>query len=145
MRISMRADYGVRAMTDLAIHAGQGPVQSADIARRMIVPPVYLDQVMGGLRKAGLVRSTRGPQGGHQLARPPETISLADIVLALEGPFSLLDCLDDVAACDLSDICSQRPVWTRVRAALDEVLRRVLLSELAADMQEARERPAYSI
>ena len=98
MRISMRADYGVRAMTDLAIHAGQGPVQSADIARRMIVPPVYLDQVMGGLRKAGLVRSTRGPQGGHQLARPPETISLANIVLALEGPFSLLDCLDDVAA-----------------------------------------------
>ena len=141
----MRADYGVRAMTDLAIHAGQGPIQSAGVAARMVIPPVYLDQVLSTLRKTGLVRSTRGPQGGHELSRAPEAITMAEIVRALDGPFEILDCLDDPTACDLTDVCSQRPVWRSVRAALEEALSNVRLSDLSADMQEARERPAYSI
>ena len=145
MRISMRADYGVRAMTDLAGHYGRGPIQSADVARRMSIPPVYLAQVLSSLRKAGLVRSTRGPQGGHELARAPETITMAEIVTALEGQFGLLDCLDDPRACELSDICSQRPVWQRVRDSFNQTLGRVLLSDLANELREARVRPAYSI
>lgn len=145
MRISMRADYGVRALTDLAAHYGQGPIQSAEVAGRMFIPPVYLDQVFSALRKAGLVRSTRGPQGGHELARAPETISMVDVVTALEGPFALLECLDDPSACELTDVCSQRPVWRRLRSAIQEALGAVALSELADEMNEARERPAYSI
>ena len=145
MRISMRADYGVRAMTDLAIHHGRGPIQSADVARRMFIPPVYLDQVLNSLRKAGLVRSTRGPQGGHELARAPEAISMADIVTALEGRFLLLDCLDNPRACELSHICSQRPVWRRVRDSFNQTLARVLLSDLASELREAPARPVYSI
>ena len=79
MRISMRADYGVRAMTDLAMHYGDGPIAAADVARRMFVPAVYLDQVLSALRQAGLVRSTRGPRGGHELVRAPEKLSLIHI------------------------------------------------------------------
>jgi Rrf2 family protein len=145
MRLSMRSDYGVRALTDLAMHHGQGPIQSADVARRMAIPPVYLDQVFSALRKAGLVRSTRGPQGGHELARRPDSITMSDIVTVLEGPLQVLDCVNDTSVCDLTDTCSQRPVWSRVHQAVLAVLDDVNLADLATDMHEAQQLPAYSI
>ena len=145
MRISMRADYGVRAMTDLAMHYGAGPIPAADVARRMVVPAVYLDQVLSALRQAGLVRSTRGPQGGHELVRSPERITMADVVVPLEGQLGLLDCLEDVTACELVERCSQRAVWLRLRSAMVEALEGILLSELAAEMRRAEDRSAYSI
>jgi Rrf2 family protein len=86
MRVSSRADYGVRALFDLAQHHGRGPVQSRDIAARQGVPEAYLHQVLGALGRAGLVRSTRGPLGGHELAREPAEITLWDVLLVLDGP-----------------------------------------------------------
>lgn len=86
MRVSSRADYGVRALYDLALHYGRGPVQSRDIAARQGVPEAYLHQVLGALNRAGLVQSTRGPLGGHVLAREPRDVSLWDILLVLDGP-----------------------------------------------------------
>ncbi|MDP9365112.1 MAG: Rrf2 family transcriptional regulator [Chloroflexota bacterium] len=86
MRVSSRADYGVRALFDLARHHGRGPVQSRDIAARQGVPAAYLHQVLGALGRAGLVRSTRGPLGGHELAREPAEITLWDVLLVLDGP-----------------------------------------------------------
>jgi Rrf2 family protein len=85
MRVSSRADYGVRALFDLAMHFGQGPTQSREIAGRQGVPEAYLHQVLGALNRAGLVRSTRGPAGGHELARNPADISLWDVLLVLDG------------------------------------------------------------
>jgi Rrf2 family cysteine metabolism transcriptional repressor len=85
MRVSSRADYGVRALFELALHAGQGPVHSKEIAARQEVPEAYLHQVLGALGRAGLVRSTRGPLGGHELALPPSEMSLYAILLALDG------------------------------------------------------------
>jgi Rrf2 family cysteine metabolism transcriptional repressor len=85
MRVSSRADYGVRALFDLAMHYGQGPTQSREIAGRQGVPEAYLHQVLGALNRAGLVRSTRGPAGGHELARDPGEISLWDVLLVLDG------------------------------------------------------------
>jgi DNA-binding IscR family transcriptional regulator len=70
---------------------------------------------------------------------------MSDVVTVLEGPLPILDCLEDAAACELTDTCSQRPVWGRVRTAILTSLEEVSLAELALDMQEARERPAYSI
>ncbi len=86
MRVSSRADYGVRALFDLALHYGQGPVQSRDIAGRQRVPEAYLHQVLGALSRAGLVRSTRGPLGGHELIQEPSRITLWDIIMLLDGP-----------------------------------------------------------
>lgn len=145
MRLSMRSDYGVRALTHLAMHHGHGPIQSADVARHMAIPPVYLDQVFIALRKAGLVRSTRGPQGGHELSRGPDAITMCDVVKALEGPMAILDCLDNTSSCTLADTCSQRPVWIRVRRAVLSALDDVNLADLASDMGKARQRPAYNI
>jgi Rrf2 family cysteine metabolism transcriptional repressor len=85
MRVSSRADYGVRALFDLALHYGQGPTQSREIAARQGVPEAYLHQVLGALNRAGLVRSTRGPAGGHELARQPSDINLWDVLLILDG------------------------------------------------------------
>lgn len=82
----MRSDYGAHAVIELARHYGEGPVQSAEIAARQKIPVAYLDQLLCNLRRAGIVRSVRGPHGGHELARDPRDLSLGDVVLALEGP-----------------------------------------------------------
>jgi Rrf2 family cysteine metabolism transcriptional repressor len=85
MRVSSRADYGVRALFELALRTGQGPVHNKDIASRQEIPEAYLHQVLGALGRAGLVRSTRGPLGGHELALSPVEISIFDILSALDG------------------------------------------------------------
>ena len=85
MRVSSKADYGVRALFDLALHFGQGPIQSRDIAARQEISEAYLHQVLSALGRAGLVKSTRGPLGGHELVREPAEISLWDVILTLDG------------------------------------------------------------
>ncbi len=86
MRVSSRADYGVRALFDLAQRYGQGPTQSRDIAARQGIPEAYLHQLLGALNRAGFVRSTRGPLGGHEIAHDPAEVTLLDILLVLDGP-----------------------------------------------------------
>lgn len=85
MRVSSRGDYGVRALFDLALRFNQGPTQSREIAARRNIPEAYLHQVLGALNRAGLVRSTRGPLGGHELTRAPHEISVWDVLSVLEG------------------------------------------------------------
>lgn len=86
MRVSSRADYGVRALFDLAQRYGAGPTQAREIAARQSIPEAYLHQLLGALNRAGLVRSTRGPLGGHELTRDPSEITLWDVFLVLDGP-----------------------------------------------------------
>src|SRR5215218_5371514 len=85
MRVSSKADYGVRALFDLALHFGQGPIQSRDIAARQGISEAYLHQVLSALGRAGVVKSTRGPLGGHELVREPSEISLWDVIVTLDG------------------------------------------------------------
>lgn len=85
MRVSSKADYGVRALFDLADHFGQGPIQSRDIAARQGVSEAYLHQVLSALGRAGVVKSTRGPLGGHELVREPTEINLWDVIVILDG------------------------------------------------------------
>jgi Rrf2 family protein len=85
MRFSMKTEYGVRAVLELAGNAGRGALQSSEIARRQGIPGPFLDQVLMILRRAGFITSTRGPHGGHELARPPEEIRLDQLIDCLEG------------------------------------------------------------
>src|SRR5260370_10868615 len=85
MRFSMKTEYGVRAVLELAGNAGRGALQSSEIARRQGIPGPFLDQVLMILRRAGFVTSTRGPHGGHQLAREPGEIRLDHVIACLEG------------------------------------------------------------
>ncbi len=130
MRVAKRSDYGVRALLDLAELDGHGPVQSADIASRQDIPEAYLEQLLATLRKAGLIRSTRGPQGGHVLAHPADQITLASVVFALEGLAAPMDCVADLGECQRSAECALREVWRDVSVASQQVLEAVTIGEL---------------
>ncbi|MBI4198857.1 MAG: Rrf2 family transcriptional regulator [Chloroflexi bacterium] len=130
MRVPMKVDYGVRALVDLALHQGDGPVPTATIARRQHMPEPYLDQVLAALHRYGFVHSRRGPQGGHMLARDPREINLAMVVETLEGMGALLGCFEYPGECTFSDACAQREVWQTVEAAVMQVLRTTSIGEL---------------
>jgi Rrf2 family protein len=134
MRVSTRAEYGIRALLDLAIHYGQGPVQSHEIARRQGLPVPYLNQLMVTLRRAGLVTSKRGPNGGHVLARPPEEITLREAFVVLEGSLAPWECVQagDVP-CVYAPGCGVRPVWEAIRTAAEGVLNKMTLADLLPD------------
>ena len=138
MKLSMRSDYGARAVIDLARHYNRGPVQSADIAARQAIPEAYLEQLLTTLRKSGLIRSTRGPHGGHELARPPAEIRFAEVIAALEGPLVPLDCLNDADACVVSPTCGMREIWQEVMASTRRILEATTIEDLV-ERQKARE------
>lgn len=142
MRIPMKVDYGVRALVDLAQHTDAGrPVRTAEIAQRQSIPEPYLDQVLTTLNKFGFIRSRRGPQGGHVLARPALEITLDDVVATLEGRSAPLDCIEDAGECALSDGCAQRGIWQDVEEAVHAVLSTTTIGDLAARQQRPLTHP----
>ena len=137
MRVSTKGDYGVRALIELAHHFGQGPLQSAEIAARQGIPEPYLDQLLTTLRRAGFIRSVRGPQGGHALVREPENLKLSEVIAVLEGSLSPIACLDEPDGCGKPGFCPQREVWAAVRDATRKILDEVSIGELAARERQA--------
>ncbi len=144
MRVSAKGDYGIRALVELAHHTGEGPVQSAEIARRQCIPEPYLDQLLTTLRRAGFIRSVRGPQGGHALLRAPAEIRLYDVIEALEGSLSPAPCTDE-GGCSKPGVCAQREVWEQVRRATTDILNGVSIADLAEKEREATAAPRYYI
>lgn len=131
MRMTMKGDYGVRAMIDLAAHFGQGPVPSGEIAERQLIPEHFLDQLLITLRRAGLLKSQRGPQGGHMLARPPSQITMGDVIHALEGNTAPMECVPNPSVCQLSPGCGIRDVWIQVEDYAQQLLNATTLDQLA--------------
>src|SRR6185295_12423575 len=117
MRISTKGDYGVRALIELSHHYGQGPIQSSEIAARQSIPEPYLDQLLTTLRRAGFIRSVRGPQGGHALIRRPEELPVSEVVTSLEGSLDPIACLEEGSRCSEAGGCAQRSMWEEVRDA----------------------------
>ena len=136
MRIPMRVDYGVRALVELAMRHGDGPVQTATIAYRQGIPEPYLERLMSTLNKSGFVHSRRGPQGGHLLARPPHLVNLYEVMRELDGNASPLDCLTLPTDCMFADCCAQKEIWQSVEESIQQVLEATTLSHLA-DRQRA--------
>ncbi|HZC05208.1 MAG TPA: Rrf2 family transcriptional regulator [Ktedonobacterales bacterium] len=132
MRLTMKGDYGLRAMIDMAGRYGQGPTPSAEIARRQAIPEHFLDQVLITLRRAGLVKSQRGPQGGHMLAKAPAQISMYDVLVALEGAPTSLDCVPQPGSCQLSPGCGMRDIWAQIDTFAHDLLSATTLDKLAA-------------
>ena len=145
MRVSMRVDYGVRALIDLTHHYEQGPVQTAEIASRQSIPEPYLDQLLTTLSKVGFIKSRRGPQGGHVLARPPIEITLEQVMQNLEGSTAPLDCFDNPAECTLSGACAQRDVWRSVEEAVQSVLSSTTIAGLANRQRQLTSHGMYQI
>jgi Rrf2 family transcriptional regulator, cysteine metabolism repressor len=142
MKVSTRGEYGVRAMVALAKHYGDGPVSIAAVAKESSVPYAYLEQLIMPLRKAGLVESKRGAQGGYQLTRSPELIGVGVVYRVMEGPVAPMDCVSEDPAdqtCPLIEGCETRPVWLRVRDSIVDALDSMTLADL---LRQPKERPA---
>jgi Rrf2 family protein len=129
MRRSSKGDYGLRAVFDLAQRFGEGLVPNKDIARRQGISPNYLSQLLLTLRQARLIQSFRGPRGGHRLARPPATITVYDVVVALEGPL-LVVAHSQPAAAAADDRRIIGEVWHDMRTALQRVLLMTTIEDL---------------
>jgi Rrf2 family transcriptional regulator, cysteine metabolism repressor len=122
-------------MVQLARHVGTGPASLAGIAVEEDLPRAYLEQLVVSLREAGLVVSTRGAHGGYELARPPETILMSEVLRALEGPIAPMFCATDdpehAVQCDRSARCTVNVLWVRVRDAIVDALESITLADLA--------------
>jgi Rrf2 family transcriptional regulator, cysteine metabolism repressor len=131
MRVSTRSDYGLRALIELSGHYGRGPLQSSEIALRRHIPEQYLDQLLTTLRKAGFIRSVRGPAGGHELVRDPGGIRVREVIETLEGSLSPVAWLDEPAEqTDHPHTCGQREIWERIRAATTQILDAYTVADL---------------
>lgn len=133
MKLSTRSRYGIHAMFDLAKNTGTGPQAVRSIAERQGVPEQYLEQLIGPLRRAELVKSVRGAAGGYLLSRPAEEISVGQVVRALEGPLNITDCMADADACARSVNCPSRLVWERLGQAINSVLDSTTLADMLED------------
>ena len=138
IRITTRGRYAVRAMVDLALHGGDGPVARHDIAQRQAISADYVAQLFQKLQDAGLVEGVKGPRGGYRLARDPGGIRTGDIVEAVEGPVALVHCVEPEgrSSCTRVDHCVTHPLWRRLSVVMKEFLDAVTLQDLA---EEARQ------
>ena len=136
MRLSRRSEYGLRALTDLVRHEGEGPIPLATLAERNRLPAKFLEQIMASLKHGGIVRSTLGAHGGYALAADPSTVSLGRVIRLLDGALAPLGCVSlryyEPCSCLDEATCSLRDVMIDVRDAMLEILDEQTLADLAA-------------
>ena len=145
MKISTKGRYGLRTLMDIAAHQGKGPVNLHDMAERLGISAKYLWQIVNLLKTAGFVRGTRGPKGGYVLIRDPGDITLLDVVQVLEGPVSLVECVDDSACCARTATCVANSVWAEVSEAVRNALRGLTLAEILRRHADAGNSGQYVI
>lgn len=132
-------------MVALAKHYGHGPMSIALVAKESSVPPAYLEQLIGPLRRAGLVESKRGAHGGYQLSRSPELVRVGEVYRVMEGPVAPMDCVSEDESeqtCPLIDGCETRPVWLKMRDVLVETIDSMTLADLINQGKARREQAA---
>ncbi len=134
MKVSTKGHYGVQAMLDLALRYGEGPISLKSIAERQALSEPYLEQLIATLRKAGLVKSMRGAQGGYVLAKEPQEIKIGDIIRVLEGPIAPVECVQgDNEQCGKYEVCVTKVVWQKVKTSIEEVLDSITLGDLCKE------------
>jgi Rrf2 family cysteine metabolism transcriptional repressor len=136
MRVSSKAHYGLRMMTEFAKAYGHGPMSLAEVSRIEHLPLSYLEQLAAQLRRGGLVDSTRGVHGGYSLTRDPAEISVLDVVKVVEGEVAPVECVahDYVSGtCIREGTCASQGLWRRLKDSIDAVLSQTSLAELVAD------------
>jgi Rrf2 family protein len=136
VRLSRRSEYGLRALTDLVRHEGEGPIPLATLAERNRLPAKFLEQIMASLKHGGIVRTTLGAHGGYAIAADPSTVSLGRVIRLLDGALAPLGCVSlryyEPCSCVDEATCSLRDVMIDVRDAMLEILDEQTLADLAA-------------
>ncbi len=136
MKVNTKVRYGLRAILQIAEGYGQDPVPISAISESQEISGKYLEQVVGTLRKAGLIISRKGVRGGYILARSPEEINLWEIITALDSHTALVDCVVDAEICDRSGDCLTRSIWTLLSTRMQEFWSSFKLSDLLKTMHE---------
>ncbi len=142
LNISTKGRYGLRAVLDLAVHQDGDPVPLSNIATRQNISEGYLEQLMIPLKRAGIVRSVRGAQGGYLLVKPPGDIYVGEVIRALEGPIAPTACVNeqDPEYCDRGEYCATKILWEKVRDSVAEVLDSFTLEDLIKEMDQSNQK-----
>ena len=144
MKLSTKGRYGLRAMVDLARYCEESPVSISSISARQDLSVTYLEQLLAKLRKAGLIKSIRGAQGGYVLSKDASEISVGEILRALEGDLSPVNCAElskDDRSCSGSQYCVTKLVWQRINDSIEDTVNSMWLSELVADSRNMDAKP----
>lgn len=137
MKLSTKGRYGLKAMFELALHYGEGPIPLKNVAESQGISEHYLEQLIAVLRKNGLVQSVRGSQGGYMLIDSPSEITVGDIIRVLEGDIAPADCVtEDSAACEREMKCVTRLVWMKIRDSINSVIDGITLEDMLDDYSE---------
>ena len=140
MKLSTKGRYGLRALVDLAVHSENGTVSIQSIANRQNISVSYLEQLVGKMRRAGIVTSIRGAAGGYRLAKPPSTISVGDVLRALEGDLEAVSCaaFHEDETCGAQDICVTKYVWQRINESIQHTVDSIYLSQLVEESRSKK-------
>ncbi|GAA5436327.1 HTH-type transcriptional regulator CymR [Deinococcus aquaticus] len=129
MWVSTKAQYGLRALIEIARRGGEA-VPLKDVSERQGISQHYLEQIASNLRRAGFIKSIRGAHGGYRLARPAHEINAYDVVTAMEGSIAPVQCVEDDHVCNSQNVCGTQDLWYRVDSALRDVLGGTTLADL---------------
>ena len=132
MKLSTKSRYGLKAILDIALYSDNGTVSISEISDRTKISVNYLEQLIPRLKKAQLVTSIRGAQGGYRLAKDAKLISVGEILRALEGDLALVNCVseDNDNSCESAGLCVTKYVWQKVNASITNTVDNMMLSEL---------------
>jgi Rrf2 family iron-sulfur cluster assembly transcriptional regulator len=137
MKLSTKTRYGTRILIELALKVGQGAIQVSKIAASQKIPVKYLEQILRDLKMAGIVKSVRGPKGGHLLVKDPKDISLGEIVRLLEGQTDLVECVSTPEKCEMASECLVRNAWYEATQVLYEKLDGISIADLVSSDKAA--------
>ena len=132
MKLSTRGRYGTRLMLDLASHDKEGPALLKDVSLSQNISLKYLGQLIIPLKIAGLIKSLRGARGGYFIAKPPEEISLGDIVKALEGSICIVECIYSPEICERAGKCASQKIWKEINEKIIDILDSYSLNDLVS-------------
>lgn len=131
MQLTLKGDYAVRVIVDLAAQPAGASVRTEEVGRRTGVPQAYLSKIVQALARVGLVRTQRGTHGGISLLEEPQSITLRQVIEAVEGPIYLNRCLIRPGQCPRDSFCPVHPVWARIQAIVTRELESVHVKDLA--------------
>ena len=145
MRLSTKGEYGLLAIIELALNSDNGLVKTTQISERQRIPKQYLNQLLLLLKKAGLISSSRGRQGGYQLNQNARSISLLDVVIALEGPVENINFLGQNGSKTNSSKDVLRDLWCQILSNAENILKETTLEEVCERMKKLDEEIMYYI
>ena len=138
MKLSTKGRYGLRAAVDLALYAKEEPISISNIAAKEGLSESYLEQLFAKLKKAGIVHSVRGTNGGYQLARSASEITVGNVLRALEGNMVVVDCPNNEEACAKFGSCVTKYVWQRISDSINDTVNGIFLSELLREGEKVK-------